>query len=348
MMKRAFVAAAVMALWASGSLAQQADIVRPVKLQIIEPQMSVLEREFFGQIVARQTVDLAFQVGGQINRFPAVEGSRVAAGSLIARLDLEPFQLALDQAKVQHQQALRDLKRRKTVGTSTVAQASIDEAKTAAELAAIAIRNAEYSLKHATLVAPFDGLVATRNVANFTTVAPGAPVLRLHDMSEIRVEIDVPEILFRRAQEGGDVETFAVVPGDPTRYPLEVREFNAETSTVGQTYTLTLALKSPQHHRLLPGSSVTVIARQASGDTRIYVPPSAVVIDPDDSTHLMSFEPVGAEQGSVRKIAVQLETDEHGRLAVVSGIELGAEVVAAGATALTDGQRVRRFSGFGD
>ncbi len=328
-------------------VAQAQDLIRPVKLITVAPTEAALERRFFGQIVARQTVDLAFQVSGQIESFPIIEGNDIAKGDLIAQLDLVPFELAHNQAQVQLDQARRDVERLDTLGrNNTVSQVTIDDAHTALRLSEISLKTTDTALEHATLMAPFDGIVATRNVANFTTVAAGTPVARLHDMSELRVDIDVPEVLFTRARDGEDVEIYATLPGSDVQFPLELREFNAETSSVGQTYTLTLGMTPPEEPQLLPGASVTVVASQKLPDQQILLPSQAVQIGPDGSTYVYVFTPTGADEGTLTKTKVALNADDRGFLALIGGVDPDAEIVAAGLSSLSDGQTVRRFAGF--
>lgn len=88
---------------------QEPEVVRPVRLMTVEAESGGLTRQFFGQVVARQSVDLALQVGGQVVELPVIEGQQVAAGAMIARLDLEPFELQLEQAELQLEQAERTL-----------------------------------------------------------------------------------------------------------------------------------------------------------------------------------------------------------------------------------------------
>ncbi|MCY3987197.1 MAG: efflux RND transporter periplasmic adaptor subunit, partial [Gammaproteobacteria bacterium] len=237
------VLAAVLAAWAVTATAR--DIPRPVKLMTVEVPSAPLARQFFGKVAAKQTVDLAFRTAGQIVEFPAVEGGIVPAGETIARLDPEPFELALEQARLQRDRARRTAERLKKLRKGAVRRASVEDAATEAGLAEVALRNAAYALKHATLHAPFDALVASRMVARFATAGPGVPVVRLHDMSEIRIEIDVPEVLFQRAGRDPDITLLARFPASGTLFPVEVREFNAETSRIGQTFRVTLGMLPP-------------------------------------------------------------------------------------------------------
>lgn len=341
------IIAIVLAAALAGPASAQ-ETVRPVKLMTVNSAPEAATRHFFGNVVARQTVDLAFQVGGQIVEFPAIEGQPVAKDGLIARLDLADFERTVDQALLQKDQADRAVARLKKLGSDTVSQVSIDDAVTQAGLADISVREARLALERATLNAPFDALVAARNVANFSTIGAGTAVARLHDMSELRIEIDVPEILFQTAGENPDVQVFAKFPAGPERYPLEVREFNAEASTVGQTYRLTFGLPPPEGLRILPGSSVTVIAELGSlGIEGIALPATAIALGTDGSPFVYLFEETDGGMGKLSKQAVELQPADDGALIAVSGIEPGMEIVAAGAASLEDGQIVRRFTGFG-
>ncbi|SNT18841.1 efflux RND transporter periplasmic adaptor subunit [Tropicimonas sediminicola] len=322
--------------------------LKPVKLMLVEEAEATLTRQFFGKVVARKTVDLAFQVAGQIQDFPVIEGTRIEQGALVAQLDLRPFELALEQARLQKEQADRTVDRLEKLKGSTVGQVAIDDAVTSAGLAEIALENAEIALEDATLLAPFDALVASRSVENFTTISAGTPVVRLHDMSEIRVEVDLPEVLVQKAGLAEKVNVLAKFPSSATEYPLEVRELTAETSAIGQTYSATFGMQAPEGLSVLPGSSVTVTATLAQDDGGIIVPASAIAIDTDGSTYVYVFRPTGAAEGSLTKAMVTVEPTDDGEVRVVSGLTPGEEIAVAGVNELNDGMQVRRFAGFGN
>lgn len=304
-----------------------------------------ITRQFFGTVVARQTVDLAFQVSGQIVKFPAQEGQVIPAGELVSELDLEPFELQLRQAQLQFEQSQRTFNRLEQLG-SNVSSAQLDDAETQLGLAGVSVRNAEVALENATLAAPFTALVATRNVANFSTIAQGTPVVRLHDMSELRVEIDVPEVLFQQSAGDDSIQLEARFPTGPKTYPLEVREFNAEASSVGQSFRATLALPPDAGLTVLPGSSVTVLATQVANDAEILVPPSALRLGNNGETHVMRFVPRDEDTGVLEQVVVKVVANRDGQVAITEGLQIGDEILRTGAQAVTDGQVVRRFAGF--
>jgi len=319
--------------------------LKPVKLMTADGGAAPMERRFFGQVAAKETVDLAFQVGGQVLKLPVTEGDVVPQGELIAQLDLEAFQLQLEQAVLNKQQADRNKERNARLA-GTVSQVVIEDAETAAGLAEVSLRTAQTNLNHATLYAPFDALVARREVALFSTVSAGTPITRLHDMSELHVEIDVPELLFQRTNESDRFEIVATFPGSDKEYPLEILEYTAEASAVGQTYRVTLSMEPPEDRQVLPGASTTVSVRVLVGRHRISLPATAIVTTPAGVTGVMIFTPTGADQGAVTWTEVTVEPNQFGEFEVLSGVNDGDEVVLTGGAALKDGQAVRRFTGF--
>ncbi|MEM9968011.1 MAG: efflux RND transporter periplasmic adaptor subunit [Pseudomonadota bacterium] len=316
------------------------------KITTVQARDTAIDRVFFGRVKARQTVDFAFQVGGQIVDLPIDEGQPVSQGQLIAQLDLEPFELNLARAQAQFDQASADFERFSRLRGSTVSQVSIDDAATAAELSEIAVRDAERSLRVASLTAPFDGIIARRLVPNFSTVNAGTPIVRIHDMSDLRVEIEVPELLFQRAGQDPNILLEAEFPASDRRYPLEFREVAAETTQIGQSFQITLGMTPPEGLFVLPGASATVYATQLDEAAALIIPTASIVFTPEGEAAVMVFEPTGADSGTVRRTPVEVVPDRSGAVQVITGLTSGMEVVAAGASLLSDGDSVTRFSGF--
>jgi RND family efflux transporter MFP subunit len=341
----AFFLSALLMISTAGQLMAQDVVVRPAKIMVVGSDTGGITRQFFGQVVARQTVDLAFQVSGQIVEFAAIEGQEIAQGALIAKLDLEPFELHQQQVQLQVDQADRLLTRLNNL-TNVASEASQQDAETQLALARVQLRNAEYALERATLLAPFDALLASRIVANFTTVSAGSPVVRLHDMSDLRIEIEVPEVLFQRIDEDAVVKLLARFPTGDETYPLAIREFNAEASSIGQTFRLTLGMERPKGFVALPGSSVTVLATVDEGAARLAVPATALRIGNDGSTSVMRFIPSTNDIGTLEKVRIEVIATRDGKFNIVSGLEAGAEIVRIGAQMVEDGETVRRFSGY--
>ena len=315
-MKLIFHIAAVMAL-AAPSFAQDTDVLTPsgdvapiraVKLIQAGGEAAALERVFFGQVAARETVDLSFEVGGRLTMFDAQEGQFLDQGVQIAAMDLAPFERAVERATLQLAQANRDLTRAQTLVQSNAASATqAENAETVRDLAAVSLREATDALADATLAAPFRALVASRLTPNFANVTPGQPIVRLHDMSEVRVEIDVPERLF---QSLSDVDAISFVGTSPL--------FKGE---------------------------VPVTARLAPTDGKaIELSPSAVSIGEDGAQVMVYIPNTDGENGTVNWASVEVESS-NGTSITVTGLDPTSLVVGAGIQMLREGETVRPFTG---
>nr|WP_256447480.1 efflux RND transporter periplasmic adaptor subunit [Paracoccus sp. C2R09] len=316
---------------------------------VLERSADVVNRRFFGRITARNTVDLSFRAGGQIEDLPVREGEFVQQGDILGKLDTAPFERAVREARAQLNQAERQLDRVSELGPRIVPQADIENAETARDVAQVGYDDALDNLDDATLHAPFDALISQRLADRFATVAAGEPIVRAHDMSEIQIEIKAPEILFR--QFGGQPEftASAQLAHDGPLYPLEFRELAAEASEVGQSYRVSFALTTEAPDYLLPGSSATVLTeiRRADDKGVLILPASALSFAPDGTAQVMVFTPDegDADTGTVtaRDVAIEPATGTDFRM--TEGPDAGTTIVASGASMLSDGDRVRRFSG---
>ena len=321
---------------------------KPVKLMQTEVSTTGGERRFFGRIAARETIDLAFQVGGQIQSFPVIEGSFVDEGDTLAQLNLSPLERSVRQAELSLEQAERTLSRNQQLAQrDAITTAQLEDSRTARDQADVSLQDARAALDDATLTSPFDGLVAERIVPNRTTISAGQPVLRLHDMSELRVRINIPE---RLISEIGNPDNLSfrleLTQGGP-QYDLELREYIAEAGRIGQSYVATLGLIDAVDSPLLPGASGTVIAQlPVTGQPGIVVPPTAIKIASDRSTHVMVFTAEDNDAGTVNQRAVDIETPDGTTIVVTAGLEPGEEIVATGVHQLEDGAPVRRFTGY--
>lgn len=239
-----------------------------VRTVVVSEADATLARQFFGRVRARETVDLAFEVGGRLSALNAVEGVPVPAGALIAELDLDPFERALARAEVTLAQAERDLDRARQLAERNVASAvDAETAETARDLAALTLQDARAALEDERIEALFYGLIADRIVSNETIIELGQPVVRLHDTSELRVEIELPERLVCELTDLGSIGFSALLPGGEA-YPLTFGELRVETGSVGQSYTVSLAASDGQLPRLLPGQTVIVRAAVPHQDPR--------------------------------------------------------------------------------
>jgi len=102
----------------------------------------------------------------------------------------------------------------------------------------------------------------------------------------------------------------------------------------------------PWRRGIVPGSSVLVTAVRRIGGPRVLIPASALRTATDGQAQALLFEPAGADEGTVKRVDIEIVPTPDGAVQVVSGLDEGQEIVVSGAALLSDGDQVRRFTGF--
>ncbi len=319
---------------------------RPAKIFTVTDQIGMLERRFAGRVAPVQTVDLSFQVPGKLIELPVLESQQVKKGDLIAKLDTTDYDRAVREATINAEQAKRELDRLVTLrDRSVISQSAFDEQQNTYDLAVERLKEAKQNLEYTSLKAPFDGIVSVRLVDNFTTVNVGTPVVRMQDVSEVQVDINVAEALFGRvtASEVESIEARFPAYGDKL-FPLTYREHSSQVDEVAQTYRITLAMPRDGAGQLFPGMTASVIVKFLPEGLELgeqfLVPSGAVAVDGDGKTFVWKFDD---STDTVSKQPVEVGTVMGDYLPVRDGLEPGDEIVSAGVAYLSDGQVVRRL-----
>ncbi|MBD3898204.1 efflux RND transporter periplasmic adaptor subunit [Halomonas sp. ML-15] len=319
-----------------------ADSARVVKLVDATSAQQPLSRRFVGRVDARQTVDLSFRVGGQLSELPATPGTVIPQGEMIARLDPTDYQLAERRAEAEHRQATSTLSRqRNLLEQNAVSRSVFEEAETQYALTEVQLDNARQELSYSVIEAPFDALITRRMVDNHTNVQPNTEIVRVQDIGELRVRINIPEGLIRYIDEPErfDIDAQLVsMPGQ--RLPLVYREHVTEPDEVAQTYEVSLAFQDQDAVIALPGmtASVSVTPREVVELPGVSIPVSAVAKDNAGDFRVWRY---AEEDGTVHPQPVVVGEIQGSRIAVLSGLDAGDTIVAAGVHALRDGMRVR-------
>ncbi len=316
---------------------------RPVRVHTVSDDAALGVRQFSGRVRAVQTVDLSFQVGGEIVRLPVRESERVEKDALIAALDKEDFERRLREAKVRRDLAKAKLDRAETLRKKQFAsEAAYDDAKAEYDLAVVAVETAARNLEYAEITAPYDAIITRRLVDNFTVISAGTQVVRIQDMSEIQIDINVPETLFAKVtkQQVESMEaTFAAAPD--RRFRLQYREHETEPDPVAQTYRVTLAMAVPENINILPGMTASVIVKIRSDEGAaqgLQVPAEALGADADQQPFVWVLDP---DTNAVSRRPVTLGQLRGDNAIIMDGLKPGERVVSAGVSFLQEGQVVR-------
>jgi len=323
------------------------EVEKPVVVQLVNVKNAITEHEFTfpAKVKAKTTVDVSFLVGGRLVELNLPEGKQIKKGQVIARLDPEPFERAVRMAEVKVKQAELELKRVKAIATKGIgSEKSVDNAQVNFELAQIELENAKANLEYSVLSAPFDALVSKRLIENKGFIKTGAAIARLQDLSRIHFHFDVSERLVNQYNRSQVVKATAYIDGSVNKeFDIQYVEYSTEPDPVSQTYEVVYAMDAPSDIKITPGIRATV-SLTGSDETLpnvLGVPMTALVTGADQTISVWVYD------GETHRIHLQpIVTGPmvNGWVAVLSGLESGQQVVAAGVSQMKEGLLVRPYT----
>ena len=344
-MNRIFILAAVFVLQACSESTEVKQEVAPVVVQLSSAQVTSLANnyEFPAFVSAVKNVDLKFEVSGRLIFENLIEGSQVKKGKILAKIDPKPFQRKVEESRIRHEDAQRNLKRIKDVFEKNVAsQRDYDDAKSQFSITKIALENAEQDLSYCTIRAPFDAVVGARYIENDSLIRSGDSLANLQDRSELYFTFEVPERIMTANVGNRDVKASAHIIGQEDNvYDIHYVEHKTTPDPITQTYGVTFALKGEVANAFYPGSRAIVnIMPNNNSERALLVPLSALVGNSDAGFSVWRLNEQDSKLTQVKVNVSKL----HGEYALLSsGIKAGDKVVSAAVGQMREGLLVREY-----
>lgn len=330
---------------------------RPIRSMEVRSTTRMPDLSFEGTVKANENRNLAFKQSGRIARIPVVKGQAVKKGDVLAWLDPLDFSNRLSQAEAAYKHELLSYQRKsEAVKKNAISQQEVSLAEATLKRCEAEFELAKRALDETKLLAPFDGTVADIHSDELDIVSVTDPIVRVQDLSRVKVDVVYPEnlvIIGRRIKtvdscSNCTVEvTFDSVPG--RAFAASFVEFQATADVKTQTYLATYVMNAPKDLLLLPGMSVTIHLKgdryQLKGELdvarKITVPESAVGVDSAGVYFVWKLEKSATEGVyAVRKTPVSVGHNIGKDVIVEKGISEGDRIATAGVSVLTEGRLV--------
>lgn len=325
---------------------------RPVNVVRIMDQSIQNDRPFPGEVKARYETALAFRVAGKLINRSVDVGERVHKGQVLAKLDPSDYRLAsqnikaqLIAAKADRDYTKDDLNRyRELFDQHIVSPPELDRHQTLyinaqQKVAALEAQLGQTGnqLAYTDLLADRDGVVTVLEAETGLVVAPGQPVIKLAQLNEKEIHIDIPEHRIAGITPGQEVSVTLWADGDK-RFKARIREIAAAADPVSRTYRVKATVIEGQEDARL-GMTATVWI-PASTSVNLTVPLSAV-FTPQNQPGQTSVWLVDEHTATVKAVPVWIGDRFSNERVEITGLSAGQLVVSAGVNRLSEGQTVR-------
>ncbi len=313
-----------------------------------------------GYVVAQRKAAVASKGTGRLVYLGVVEGDRVRAGQVIARIEDADVKAQLAQAQANLQvsraelhDAQRSLARERLLADSGASsQASVDAAearyervKASIAAAEAAVLAAQVSLENTVIRAPFDGTVLTKNADVGEVVAPLAAsafsksaVVTIADLGSLQVEADVAESNLEAISAGQPGEIVLDAYPDE-RYPGVVAKIVPTADRAKATVQVKVAFRS-YDARVLPEMSAKV--HFLPRPSRVAVDTQPVLVVPGTAVTERNGRSVVfvVERGRAVEVPVVVGRQVGSSVAIREGLRPGVRVVDSVSARLRGGAKV--------
>lgn len=333
---------------------EEVERIRAIKpYYVVEPAGGAVRR-YSGTISASNTSALSFAENGTVQTVEANQGDRVVEGQVLATLDPEQFELdvaaarselATTKAEYDNQQLELD-RQRQLFERGWVAKAAYDQAVASFEaaegqlnLARSRLGLAERDLANARLTAPFDGVIAMRDVDPFVEVSAGQTVFQIDSEGAFEVELSIPDTTVGRLTIGAPVSIDAATVAE-CGCVGRITEIGVAAGAANTVPVKAAILSNPDG--VLPGMAVEASVMLTDGDQEGGLLVPVVAIAPGDDNARGYVFKYDTENNVVRKTPVRSEGVINGNLVgITEGVNSGDIIAAAGVSFLRDGQAVK-------
>ena len=320
--------------------------VRPAKLVTVEATTNQRELTFPAVIQSAQSAELTFQIAGEIRELNVLEGSEIAEGDVIARLDQRDARNRLAQAQAEYDNAEAEFQRAERLySEDAIARSVLDTRRTQRDVARASLDTAQKALGDTVLRAPFTGGVSRVFGRQFQNVQAKEAIAILQS-AEVEAVMNAPGTIVARIPQLETVETRVVLDAAPDAPIVATfKEASGQADQATQTYEISFSFQPPEGLLILPGMTATVESDFLINGVSdilpigISVPLSAILTEGDE--HYVWL--VG-EDSRLRKQPIVVSSDFGELVTVVDGLNGGETIVSAGVSFFHEGMQVRPWT----
>ncbi|MFQ5579069.1 MAG: efflux RND transporter periplasmic adaptor subunit [Nitrospiria bacterium] len=317
-------------------------LVSPVIIESIHDQV-----HFIGTVESWRTSQVAAETSGKVASLEGRRGDRVEKGAVLVRLRKRALQLRLRETRAKRnasrarlEKAVDQMKRfEKLVKEALLserayreAQLTVNELEEDLAVSEAAILQIRDELEKKTVRAPFDGVITRELTEIGQWVEKGGGILRMVDLSTVRILVDIPEKYVPGVKKGDTVRVRIDALGGQT-FPGKVHALVPEGDRASRLFPLEIRVKNPK--LLIKEGMLARVAFDLGQSRKILMVDKDAIIVRGPQTYLFSVQ-----EGKAIRHPVSTGTARGNGIEVKGPLKEGQMVVIRGNERLRDGQKV--------
>jgi len=299
--------------------------------------------ELQGGVSTKQNVLIYPEVPGRLLRVHVKEGQRVSKGQLLGTIDNGGLSSQLQQMKTQLALAKTTFERQERLWTQKIGtEIQYLQSKATYESQENSVNQLQSQLNKYTINAPFSGIIDDVIKDQGNVVAPGgqgSEVFRIVNLSNMYIEVNVPESYIADITEGKDVKVY--FPALNETIKSKVRQTGNFINPNNRSFTVQVAVPNASG-RIKPNLTAKVQINDYRNEQAILIPQSIISENAAGEQYAFVVSKANAENiATASKSIITTGKTQGDFVEVLSGIGSGQQIIQEGARSVKDGQQVK-------
>ena len=299
-----------------------------------------------GTVVSDQLARPSSKTGGLLSAVLVREGDDVRRGQTLARLDATELTAAVAQAEAGLDKARRDLTRVEALFADSVAtRTQRDDARTGVTLAERQLEAIQFNRERNVITAPISGRILQKLANAGETIGPGMPIAIIQGTAagDWRVRVGLTDAQWAATSVGQRATvSFDAFPGK--RFAARLTERASAADPANGTFPIEVKL-SEQPPSLAAGLVAKVELQREAAPAGAKANTIEVPLTALGRINGKRAEVFVIRAQAARARDVQLGATRGGTIEVLSGLELGDQLITTGVAWLRDGDPVQLAAG---
>ena len=298
--------------------------------------------ELQGDVTTKQNVLIYPEMAGTLLKVHVTKGQSVKKGQLLGTIDDGGMRNQLSQMKTQLSLAKTTFERQEKLWKLDIgSEIQYLQAKTNYEAQESAVKQMEEQLGKFSIRAPFTGIIDEVILDQGTVVVPGIgiAVFRIVNLSDMYLEVDVPESYVASITKGREVKVyFSALDETIDTY---VRQTGNFINPDNRSFTAEIPVPN-KGGVIKPNMTAKVRINDYTSDEAILIPQSVINENAEGEQYAFLAKDVTKDKiGKAEKSIITTGKTQGDYVEILTGISTGQNIIEEGARSVKDGQDVK-------
>ncbi len=291
----------------------------PAKAVLLKGEALINRVQVTGTVLPNEEVALSSEIGGMITQINFLEGQAVGKGALIAKIN--DSELLAQKERLEAQVKLyenREFRQKKLLEKGGVSQDEYEGVLAELNSLRAQVKEANAKLRKTNIIAPFSGVAGLREISLGSYVNPGTEIVRLVNLSILKIEFSVPEKYTSTLRSGQTIRVNNSSADE--EYEGKIYAIEPKIDLETRTITARARIQNP-NGRLKPGAFVTINILLDTYENALQIP-SIALIQELEGKKVFVYQNGKAQ---AKQVKTGLRTED--KIQITEGLSLGDTVI---------------------